>query len=105
MLDKHLPLDAAADVIAKLTLTSRQISRTNRSMQRIVRHAWTRQRILKGRIGYDEFADTVAARDWALLFEACALIELGRSHEAVAFIASAQAHRTPGHCRTHDDSH
>ncbi|ANP53674.1 hypothetical protein J2Z21_009360 [Streptomyces griseochromogenes] len=104
MLDKHLPLDAAAHVIAKLTLTSGQISRANRSMQRIVRHAWTRQRALKGRIDYDEFADTVAVRDWALLFEACALLELGRSHEAVAFIVSARAHRTTDQNRTHDDS-
>jgi hypothetical protein len=96
VLERHLPLDAAADVIERLTLTSGQISRANRSMQRIVRQAWIRQRVANRRVPYEEFADGVAARDWALLFEVCALLEVGHHHEATALITSAHARSASG---------
>ncbi|MGG2460514.1 hypothetical protein ACO0M4_11940 [Streptomyces sp. RGM 3693] len=89
MLDKHLPLDAAADIIGELSLKGGQISRINQTMQRIVRNAWNRLPAARRPQTYDEFADNVPPRDWALMFEVCALSHLGRGDEACALISAA----------------
>ncbi|MFF4606129.1 hypothetical protein ACFY12_25735 [Streptomyces sp. NPDC001339] len=90
MLDKHLPLDATADIIEELGLASGQIQRVNRTMQRIVRNAWNRLPAARRTPTFDEFADGVPAHDWALMFEVCALSQLGRDAEACALITAAR---------------
>ncbi|MDF2269411.1 hypothetical protein P2Q00_28805 [Streptomyces coacervatus] len=93
MLDKHLPLDAAADIIGELGLKGGQILRANRTMQRIVRNAWTRLPSARRPPTFDEFANGVPAHHWALMFRVCALSQLGRTSEACAVITAAR-HRT-----------
>ncbi|MFD3667213.1 hypothetical protein [Streptomyces sp. NPDC058672] len=90
MLDKHLPLEAAAEVINSLGLDSGQTRRANRTMQRIVHRAWTRRSTAKRTVTLDEFADAVPECHWTLMFEACALILLGRDSEACALITAAR---------------
>ncbi|GHE09201.1 hypothetical protein [Streptomyces alanosinicus] len=94
MLDKHLPLDAAADIIGELGLNGGQIRHTNKTMQRIVRNAWNRLPAARRPSTFDEFADTVPAHHWALMFEVCALSGLGRTNEACALISTARRLRT-----------
>lgn len=94
MLDKHLPLDAAAEIIGELGLKGGQIRRTNQTMQRIVRSAYHRLPAARRPSTFDEFADSVPARDWALMFEVCALSQLGRDTEACALITAARRLRT-----------
>ncbi|MER6548195.1 hypothetical protein [Streptomyces sp. NPDC001250] len=89
MLDKHLPLDAAADIIGELGLKGRQIRWANRTMQRIVRDAWHRLPATRRPPTFDEFADGVPAHHWALMFEVCALSQMGRTTEACALITAA----------------
>ncbi|MEK2474031.1 hypothetical protein [Streptomyces noursei] len=89
MLDKHLPLDAAADIIGELGLKGGQIHRANQTMQRVVRNAWNRLPAARRPSTFDEFADGVPAHDWALMFEVCALSQLGRDAEACALITAA----------------
>ncbi|MGW0731696.1 hypothetical protein [Streptomyces sp. NPDC002851] len=90
MLDKHLPLDAAADIVGELGLTSGQTRRANRTMQRIVRNAYKRLSAARRPPTFDEFADGVPAHDWALMFEVCAMSQLGRDAEACTLITAAR---------------
>ncbi|KUL23203.1 hypothetical protein [Streptomyces regalis] len=90
MLDKHLPLEAAAEVINELGLDSGQTRRANRTMQRIVHRAWTRRGTAKRALTFDEFADAVPECHWSLMFEVCALILLGRDTDACALITAAR---------------
>ncbi|GGU26472.1 hypothetical protein [Streptomyces violascens] len=90
MLDKHLPLEAAADVINALGLNRGQTKQANRSMQRIVQRAWLRRSPGKRAVTFPEFADSVAPCHWALMFEVCALVHLGRDSEACTLIAAAR---------------
>ncbi|MFD7338491.1 hypothetical protein ACFV98_21150 [Streptomyces violascens] len=90
MLDKHLPLEAAADVISTLGLNSGQTKQANRSMQRVVHRAWLRRGSKKRSVGIEEFADSVPACHWALMFEVCALVHLGRDMDACALISAAR---------------
>jgi hypothetical protein len=90
MLDKHLPLEAAAEIINELGLTSGQTRQANRTMQRIVYRAWTRRGPRKRSFGIEEFADSIPACHWALMFEVCALVRLGRDADACALISAAR---------------
>lgn len=90
VLDRHLPLEAAAEVINELGLNSGQTHRANRNMQRIVRRAWSRRSIAKRAVTFDEFADAVPECHWSLMFEVCGLILLGRDTEACALITAAR---------------
>ncbi|MFG2684326.1 hypothetical protein [Streptomyces sp. NPDC048392] len=90
MLDKHLPLEAAAEIISSLGLNSTQTRRANHTMQRIVHRAWTRRGRAKQAVTFEEFADEVPACHWSLMFEVCGLVLLGRDAEACTLIAAAR---------------
>ncbi|MEU9334132.1 hypothetical protein AB0D49_13380 [Streptomyces sp. NPDC048290] len=90
MLDKHLPLEAAAEIISSLGLNSTQTRRANHTMQRIVYRAWTRRSRAKQAVTLEEFADEVPACHWSLMFEVCGLVLLGRDAEACTLIAAAR---------------
>ncbi|MEV6840275.1 hypothetical protein AB0N17_38255 [Streptomyces sp. NPDC051133] len=90
MLDKHLPLEAAAEIISSLGLNSTQTRRANHTMQRIVHRAWTRRSRAKQAVTFEEFADEVPACHWSLMFEVCGLVLLGRDAEACTLIAAAR---------------
>ncbi|MEV0370647.1 hypothetical protein AB0I10_12575 [Streptomyces sp. NPDC050636] len=90
MLHKRLPLLTAAEIITRLDLNSRQIRRATAAMEQIVRRAWRYRSAPKKALSYEEFADTVPACHWVLMFEVCALIHLGRHAEACALTAAAR---------------
>ena len=90
MLDRHLPLEAAAEVINELGLNSGQTRQANRNMQHIVRRAWSRRSISQRAVTFDEFADAVPECHWSLMFEVCGLILLSRDTEACALITAAR---------------
>ncbi|MCX4666419.1 hypothetical protein OG453_07020 [Streptomyces sp. NBC_01381] len=90
VLDKHLPLEAAAEIISSLGLNSAQTRRANRTMQRIVYRAWTRRSRTKQAVAFEEFADAVPECHWSLMFEVCGLVLLGRDAEACTLIAAAR---------------
>ncbi|MFF0742135.1 hypothetical protein ACFYVL_17230 [Streptomyces sp. NPDC004111] len=87
----RLPLLAVGDVITDLNLNSSQVARATSAMEQIVRQAYRRRRGSKLRLHYEEFADQVPECHWVLLFEACALIHLGRHRQASTLLA-AQRH-------------
>ncbi|WP_327356297.1 hypothetical protein [Streptomyces sp. NBC_01304] len=105
MLDKHLPLQAAAEIINSLGLDSGQTRRANRTMQRVVRRAWTRRSAAKRAVTLDEFADAVPECHWSLMFEVCGLILLRRDSEACALITVARRLRTAHEQRASDTTH
>ncbi|MEU3742925.1 hypothetical protein AB0E78_38455 [Streptomyces sp. NPDC032198] len=90
MPDKHLPLEAAAEIISSLGLNSTQTRRANRTMQRIVYRAWTRRSRDKQTVTFEEFADAVPECHWSLMFEVCGLFLLGRDTEACTLITAAR---------------
>ncbi|MFI6088483.1 hypothetical protein [Streptomyces sp. NPDC051218] len=90
VLDTHLPLAAAAEIISSLGLNSAQTRRANRTMQRIVYRAWTRRSRAKQAVTFEEFADAVPECHWSLMFEVCGLVLLGRDTEACALITAAR---------------
>lgn len=90
VLDKHLPLEAAAEIISSLGLNSTQTRRANRTMQRIVYRAWTRRSRAKQAVAFEEFADAVPECHWSLMFEVCGLVLLGRDSEACTLITAAR---------------
>ncbi|MCX5206695.1 hypothetical protein OG897_35490 [Streptomyces sp. NBC_00237] len=97
---KRLPLLAVGDVITELDLNSAQIRHATTAMEQIVRTAYRRRRGRKLRLHYEEFADQVPECHWVLLFEACALIHLGRHRQASTLLTAqrhieAARHRTP----------
>ncbi|WP_433547119.1 hypothetical protein ACQPZG_20085 [Streptomyces sp. CA-294286] len=96
---KRLPLLAVGDVITELDLNSAQIGRATVAMEHMVRLAYRRRRGNKIRLGYEEFADQVPECHWVLLFEVCALLDLGRRRQACTLIA-AQRHVEAGRHRT-----
>ncbi|MFD3511979.1 hypothetical protein [Streptomyces sp. NPDC058657] len=88
---KRLPLLAVGDVITELDLDSAQIRRATTAMEHIVRQAYRRRRGSQLRLQYEQFADQIPECHWVLLFEACALIHLGRHHQA-STLMTAQRH-------------
>jgi hypothetical protein len=105
---KRLPLLAVGDVITELDLDSAQIRRATTAMEQIVRTAYLRRRASKRRLGYEEFADQVPECHWVLLFEACALIHLGRLRQASTLLTAqrhieATRHRAPAATASKDN--
>lgn len=98
VLDKHVPLDAAADVINDLRLNSTQIRRVTAAVQRIVATAYERLPAARRPHDFAAFTDSVPAHHWALMFEACALRQLGRNTEACALITAARHLDAVHHC-------
>lgn len=104
VLDKHLPLEAAAEIIRNLGLNSTQTRRANRTMQRIVYRAWTRRGRAKQAVTFEEFADEVPACHWPLMFEVCGLVLLGRDTDACVLITAARRLQAARECQASDST-
>ncbi|MFG2143698.1 hypothetical protein ACGFRG_05795 [Streptomyces sp. NPDC048696] len=90
---KHIPLLAVAEVIGSLDLTGEQTRRAATCTELVVQRAWSRRPASQRRESFTEFAAAVPARNWRVMFEVCALLQLGRHHDALAAISRAhQAH-------------
>ncbi len=89
-LHKRLPLLTAGEIIETLGLDARQIAHATAAMNQIVRRAWHRRPVDKRAMTLEEFEETVPPCHWAVMFEACALNNLGRHAEAAALTNAAR---------------
>ncbi|MFJ4010283.1 hypothetical protein [Streptomyces sp. NPDC090026] len=95
-LHKRLPLLTAGDIIENLGLNAQQVTKATATMDRIVRRAWRLRPAAQRTLTLEEFEDAVPPCHWAVMFEVCALNNLGRHTEAKTLTNAARLLNTAG---------